>query len=189
MEIHAKLQKLIHELIEAKREYYRLAFDREPRMKLGAPCSPEQLARLAAILGKPLPPSYRAFLELHNGWDGFDGDTKLLAVEDHEQAWVKNRVKTLSSLLEEYADENPFKEGAMPVLLGEDERAFTVLDPRKVRKNGEMDFVTFDLMQEQDRFKDFISFLEDDLVVTQELIEDEKKGTPDEEDEEDEEED
>jgi hypothetical protein len=177
MEIHAKLQELIHELIGAKREYFRLAFDREPRFELGEPCSPQQIAKLAGILGKPLPPSYRAFLELHNGWNGFDGVTKLLAVEDHGQAWVRNRVESLSSLLQEYADENPFREGAIPILLGENEPAFTVLDPRKVRKNGEMDFVTFDLMQEQDRFKDFISFLQDDLAVTQELIEDEKKGT------------
>ncbi len=177
MEIHAKLQKLIYGLIEAKREYSRLAFDRERQFSLGEPCSPKQLAKLAGILGKPLPPSYRAFLELHNGWEGFDGVAKLLAVEDHGQDWVKNRVNSLSSLLQEYAEENPFKKEAIPVLLGEDERTFTVLDPSTVRKNGEMDFVTFDLTQEDARFKDFISFLEDDLALTQELIEDEKKGT------------
>ena len=183
METHAKLQKLIAELIEAKREYYRLAFDTESKQKLGPPCSPAQIAKLERILGKPVPPSYRAFLELHNGWEKFDGDTKLLAVEDHEQPWVKERLKTLRSLLKEYGDDDPFEHGAVPVQLGKDDRAFTLLDPRVTRKNGEMDVVQYDLTQEEDRFKDFVAFLKDDLEVTRELIDEEKNGVSDEDDE------
>ncbi len=185
-EMQARLQELISRLVKAKAEYTRLAFDKEECFQLGKPCSAAQLVKLADILGKPLPPSYAAFLELHNGWDRFDGLTKLLAVEDYEKTWVKSRVSELGSLLQKYGDENPFKEGAIPILLGENEPAFTVLDPRKVRKNGEMTFVSYDLTQELDRFKDFIAFLEDDLAVTQELIQEEKDGTIDDEFDEDE---
>ncbi len=184
MEIHSKIKTLIHELIKAKREYCRLVSDREPQFELGEPCTPKQLAMLENIIKKPLPPSYRAFLELHNGWDGFDGLTKLLSVEDQKEDWVISRVKTLSSLFGAYADEDPFKEGAIPVLIGRDEPVFTVLDPRKVRKNGEMKFVTYELTQEQDDFPDFIAFLEDDLAVTQELIKEEREGIVDADDEE-----
>jgi len=180
VEIHTKLQDLILELIKAKREYFRLAFDQELRFELGRPCTPEQVAKLSAVLGRPLPPSYRAFLELHNGWKGFDGPADILAVEDYDRTWVKNRLKTLSSLLTEYGDKNPFKVGAIPIVLGEDEPAFTVLDPNEVRKNGEMTFITYNLTQEQDRFKDFIAFLEDDLSVCLELIKEETEGVEDE---------
>src|SRR4051794_39748104 len=112
MNTHATLEKLIKELIGAKREYYRLAFDKEPSFRLGQPASTRQLAQLESRLGKPLPPSYAAFLELHNGWEKFDGLTNILAVEDYDKDWVKSRVKTLSSLLTEYGDDNPFAAGA-----------------------------------------------------------------------------
>ena len=46
MKKHADLQKLIHELVEVKREYTRLAFDEEDWMKLGEPATPKQIANL-----------------------------------------------------------------------------------------------------------------------------------------------
>lgn len=174
-----KLQELINKLVQAKREYEMLAFDEDESIVLGEPCSDEQIAKIESILGKALPPSYRAFLELHNGWDGFDGFgvNKLLSVEDHECDWVKKRVKSLREL---FLEDDPFKAGAIPILLGKDEQTFMILDPRKVREDGEMDFVTFDLIQEEKRFKNFAEFLQNDLEVTQELIEDEKNGMSDE---------
>ena len=184
------LETLIRELMEAKLEYDRLAFDEEQPHELGPPASPKQIAKLESLLGKSLPPSYRAFLELHNGWSGLDGGAKLLAVEDHGSKWVKERLGTFESGFEDAEDfedvevkENPFKIGAIPVLLGTDEYNFLVLDPRKVRKNGEMDFVMYYYLEEEDRFKDFTSYLRDHLDVMRRLIKEEKHGTPDEEEE------
>jgi hypothetical protein len=56
-----------------------------------------------------------------------------------------------------------------------------ILDPRKVRKDGEMDFVEYDLTEEQNRFKDFVSFLRSKLESTRRLIEKEKKGATEDE--------
>ncbi len=176
-----RLNKLIAELAEAKRELDRLTLDEENVPELGKPCSARQIATLEGILGKPLPPSYRSFLELHNGWKSFDGDAKLLAVEDHGSGWVKERVKGLGFLFQEFESEDPFKEGAIPVLLGKKERNFLVLDPRTVRPNGEMDFVSYDLTEEEDRYKSFTSFLQDALKLTRELVKDEKEGTAEDE--------
>ena len=180
MKKHADLKRLIHELAEAKREYSRLAFDEEDRMKLGEPASPKQIAKLERRLGRPLPPSYKACLELHNGCDNFDGGLNLLAVEDRDSDWVKEWLKMLSMAFKEVREENPFEEGAIPILLGEGERSFLTLDPRTVRPDGEMDFVEFDLAEEENRFKDFTSFLRHDLDMERQLIEKEKKGTADE---------
>jgi SMI1 / KNR4 family (SUKH-1) len=118
MKDQVDLQKLIHELAEAQREYDRLVSDEEDEHALGPPASPKQVAKLEDIVGKPLPPSYRAFLELHNGWDDFAGGAKLLSVEDHGRAWVKKRVKDLGDLFFENDSKNPFLNGAIPILLG-----------------------------------------------------------------------
>lgn len=185
MQNDTSLKTLIRDIMEAKLEYDRLAFDEERPHELGPPASPKQIAKLEGILGKSLPPSYRAFLELHNGWSHFDGGAKLLAVEDHGSKWVKERLQAFARGFEG-DEENPFESGAIPVLLGTNEHNFLVLDPSKVRNNGEMDFVMYDYTEEEDRFKDFTSYLRDYLDVKRRSIEEEKHGTPDEEEDEEE---
>ena len=185
MKEDTSIETLIREIMAAMREYDRLAFDKERPHELGPPAPPKQIAKLEGILGTSLPPSYRAFLELHNGWSHFDGGAKLLAVEDHGSKWVKERLLEFARGFEGVAV-NPFEIGAIPVLLGMNEHNFLVLDPRKVRKNGEMDFVMYDYTEEEDRFKDFTSYLRDDLDVRRRLIAEEKHGTPDEEEDEEE---
>lgn len=175
-----ELQQLIQDLAEAKREYDRLVFDEEDEHELGPPASAKQLAKLESIIGKFLPPSYRSFLELHNGWCDFAGGAKLLEIDDQGSAWVEKRLKELGELLFEENSKNPFLNGAIPILLGKDENSFLVLDPNKVQKNGEMDFVMYDYGIEERRFSDFTSFLRNDLKLMQRLIENEKHGISDE---------
>src|SRR5690606_21993979 len=45
---------------------------RTPRPKLRDPATAEQLAELTKAWGRPLPPSYEAFLKLSNGMEGAD---------------------------------------------------------------------------------------------------------------------
>jgi hypothetical protein len=176
MELRSEIKKLVDDYIEANREYSRLVFDQEYSFKLGKPCSPKQIAALEEILGKPLPPSYRAFLELHNGFEGFMGNQKLLAVEDQEADWVLAEVENIGDLFEENGGDNPFEKGAIPVELGKDAPIYLVLDPSKVRKDGEMDLVEYEYTNKQNKWKDFGSFLRSKLEALQGLIEDEKQG-------------
>jgi SMI1 / KNR4 family (SUKH-1) len=182
MEKPPPLPQLIEELAEALRTYDRLAFDEEYEHKLGKPSSPTQIATLEKGLGKPLPPSYKAFLDLHNGWSDFAGDAKLLAVEDHGSEWVKERLLDLDELFDEFGGENPFNEGAIPVMLGEDSQQTLLVDPRTVREDGEMDFVALDIIEEERRFKDFTSFLQHKLNLLKQLIDKQKEGVVEEED-------
>lgn len=174
-----QLAKLLDELSAMKRELDRLVFDEEYPHELGQPCSPQQIAALEATVGRPLPPSYRAFMELHNGWSDFAGGAKLLAVEDHRAVWVAERVKSLGFLFQEFEPRDAFKHGAIPILLGKKDQSFMVLDPSTVRPDGEMDFISFHLTQEEHRFDSFFSFLLHDADLTRRLIEQEKKGTRD----------
>lgn len=163
------LEQLINELEEAKRKYAELAQDEDRPNKLGPPAGPAQLAALEKRLGRALPPSYRAFLELHNGWAEFSGNSKLLAVEDHGEAWVSERIAYWDQLFED-DDVNPFKRGCLPVLFGEDENHFLVLDPSTVRDDGEMDFIDFDYTEDFERYRTFTDFLREDLEITRRLI-------------------
>jgi hypothetical protein len=180
MELRSEVKKLVDDFVEASREYHLLRFDDEYSFRLGKPCSPKQIAALEKTIGKPLPPSYRAFLELHNGFDGFIGSRNLLAVEDQGDGWVEFELKKLGARFDEFGDINPFKQGAIPVELGEDDPVYLVLDPRKVRKNGEMDFVQYEYSKEENRYDSFVSYLQSELASVRRLIEKEKKGTADE---------
>lgn len=186
MESRPDLDRLIRALVDAMREYDRLAFDEEEPHEPEPPATPGQIARLERILGRPLPPSYRAFLERHNGWADFQGGARLLSVEDHQRPWVAERIRDISDLFFEDAADNPFRNGMLPVLLGEDENNYLVLDPSTVRADGEMDFVMYDYGEEEERFETFTTFLEDTLDVIEALIEDEKEGLDEEEDEDEE---
>lgn len=179
------VRKLVETLIEAKREYSLLLDDEEEEQHVGEPASARQLAALEKKLGKPLPPSYRAFLELHDGWADFDGDGAILSTEDQSKPWVKKRVASLGEQFEEWGGDDPFKAGALPVMIGKTIHNYLVLDPSKTRPTGEMDFVLFDLAEEEQRFKDFTSYLKWDLKLTKKLIKEEKEGVDDEEGEED----
>jgi hypothetical protein len=171
------LDSLVRELQDAKREYDRLAFDEERSRTLGPPAGAVQLATLERRLGHALPPSYRAFLELHNGWDEFSGGSKLLAADDHGREWVSERIAYWDALFEDDSV-NPFKHGCLPVLFGEDENHFVVIDPRTVRSDGEMDFIDYDYTVEFARYPTFTHFLAHDLDVTRELIARQVDGVP-----------
>lgn len=181
MELQAEVKKLIDAFIEAKREYLRLRFDIAFTPQLGKPCTPQQIAALEEILGSDLPPSYRAFLELHNGFEGFLGNQNLLAVEDQEADWVLAELENIGDLFEEDGGDNPFEKGAIPVELGKEAPIYLVLDPSKVRKDGEMDFVEYEHTEKQNKWKDFVSFLRSKLEVMESLVEDQKKGVAEDE--------
>jgi hypothetical protein len=182
MNTQVEIINLIKKLAEAQIEYDRLVFDEEEEHKLGSPASQKQIDKLENILKKPLPPSYCAFLELHNGWSDFDGGAKLLSTEDQEDVWVKERIKNIGELFFEGDSKNPFLNGCIPILLGKEEHNYLVLDPNTVRKDGEMDFIMYDYGQVEECFKNFISFLQDSLKIKQELIEEEKLGINNEDD-------
>jgi hypothetical protein len=172
-----ELENLINAIREAQREYDRLVFDEVLSHELGPPADPRQIERLEEALGVALPRSYRAFLELHDGWSDFAGGAKLLSVQDHASEWVRQRIEDWGELVDKAHD--PFASGAVPVLLGTDESSFLVLDPSSRRADGEMDLVLYDYMQEERRFPNFPSYLEYRLAILRALIERETEGLPD----------
>ncbi|MEZ5510142.1 MAG: SMI1/KNR4 family protein [Gammaproteobacteria bacterium] len=181
MEIREQLQTLIHALIAAKNTYDQLVFDEQYPVELGPPATPEQIAALEQLLGKALPDSYRAFLQLHNGWSDFEGDGKLLGTDDHAAEWVQEKIQYWNDLWDMDSD-NPFEHGAMPVMLGEGLNHFLVLDPRRVNQQGQPLFVLYDYMHEEKSYEDFTGYLQNRLSILRRLIDRETNGIPEESD-------
>lgn len=170
----ARLRKLIPELQAALAESKRLMFGEEVKHELGPRCSAAQLKALEKRFGGTIPPSYRAFLELHNGWENLAGDAKILAVEDHRSKWVKKRLDWLSVLFYDHGVD-PIEKGATPLLLGPDARQFVLFDPAVRHKDGELELVDYDLVREVRRFPDLVKYLEHKLRVLQAVIKAETK--------------
>jgi|GEM_PF-4304370 len=163
-----ELRLIVDELVAALRRYDKLRFDELQSRELGPPATPDQVARLSHVLRFVLPPSWRAFLSIHNGWQNFRGTAKILSTEDYGLPWVNQRVKDWEDLLD--GQVNPFGDGRQPVLLGTDESSFLVVDPTTVRADGEMSFIMYDYLQEERRFPDFASYLRHHLSIMRALI-------------------
>jgi len=169
-DLRLEIRKLIDEIVRLQGEYWQREYEGPAPTELGAPATAEQLATLEEMLGRTLPPSYRAFLELHNGWAGFDGDGKILAVEDQGTDWVKEVIGNMDMVFAEDHRKSPFQRGALPLMLGESIRNYAVLDLGNPRASGELDIVTYDLQEEERRFEDFVAFLEHDLGVLRAMV-------------------
>jgi len=176
MSENSPMAKLICQIAEALRDYDRLAFDEEYEHKLGEPCKKTQIDILEGKLGRPLSPGYKLFLELHNGWENFAGDAKLLSVEEQDSELVAERLLDMEELFPEFDQENPFQNGALPIMLGEDSNQVLYIDPTSVRPDGEMDFVLLDITTEEHRFPDFTSFLAYKLNLLNKMIQNENYG-------------
>ncbi|SAL83434.1 SMI1 / KNR4 family protein [Caballeronia terrestris] len=177
----SEIRTLIDAIGRAQQRYESLAFDEEHPHALGAPASNEAIRSLEARLGSLLPRDYRVFLRLHNGWQNFHADGKLLAVEDQDSEWVKKKIKFWSDLWNS-EDPNPFTRGAVPIMLGESLHHFLVLDPTRVGPDGGAHIVEYDSMYEQKVYDSFTEYLRNELNVLKGLIERELHGMPDEDD-------
>jgi len=139
----------------------------------GEPATAAEIAELDRRLGA-LPPSYRAFVELHNGRAGFDGEARILSSEDYGEDWVGERIADLGAVAEDAGAPNPFK-GGQPIMLGAGEQNFVLMAPAGA-PSAERELVSYDLQEEIRLFPDFGAFLEHEVGLMRELIQRERQG-------------
>jgi hypothetical protein len=179
MDTKSEITRLIAELLELRSEDWRLRYDEPIVEELGPPCSRGDLSVLERQLGAPLPPTYRAFLEIHDGWGLFQGEAKLLAVKDQHETWVKEALNNLSDLFDEFGEENPVKAGAFVAMLGQGSNWSLFLDPHKVDSRGEMEASLFDWTRLENRFADFGAYLANEVEQMREVVRSLKEGVAD----------
>ena len=143
MNWHTRLRALIDELLALALEVSRLGrygiIEPQPR----APIRPHVLQAYEQRCGIPMPPSYRALLELSNGYDGllFGGD--LLAVEDVTpggSAW--ERISEWKLETAKYGGGRVL-DGIMVAYMAQPNN-WAFLDPNTAQPSGEMALVSWD---------------------------------------------
>lgn len=130
---------------------------------LGAPASASEVDELEMFLRRRLPPSYRAFLSLYNGWHGVPGcgGADLLGAAGHRDPHVQNTLRWKSDMFNEFEASNPIEAGAIPLAIGDDRNMILLEGP--ARADGEMDVVKYYLTGEEGRFSDLLAYFQDAL--------------------------
>jgi predicted DNA-binding WGR domain protein len=125
----------------------------DARPKRRKPATTQQIATLERSWKRPLPPSYRAFLEVTNGIAG-DVAHRLVGTED--QKWAARQVDDITEYWERF-DPKAMIPVAVP-LAGDGTLNFAAFDATK--KGAELPVVDWDTEREHARYKSFEAFLE-----------------------------
>lgn len=98
--------------------------------KAREPASPAQIAAYEEHVGIALPPTYRAFLELHNGYEGLSFPGSMLSTEDTLPggAWF-DRIRKWKERSRKYGDENAAN-GIVIANMGQNNR-WVYMDPSR----------------------------------------------------------
>ncbi len=175
-EMNDRVERAVEQFRKLNQEWRLLKYDEDHTQMLGVPCNEKQLAQVAKKVGCALPPSYVAFLRLHNGWTDFAaGGAMLLPAEEYDQDWFGKRMSDLRGHLREFFDEKTLDKAAI-IMLGERDHEFAFFDKTTRRADGEMDLVNFSTLDgEIGRYPDFVTFLESKAKIVAEIVAEEKE--------------
>ena len=161
MTLEAEMSVLAQRLADKTREEN--VDNPEYQPELRPPATAAQIRALEDRLGFALPPSYKAFLEAHDGMTHFQGTHLLFGSEDHQSTWAKEQER----FFRENDATGPFDAGAVPVVMAEAETGifnFWAFDPHSRGPDGELEVVDWDNGEELDRYPSFKAFIEAELA-------------------------
>ncbi len=138
--LQRRMRDVVDRLAAAQREQALRKGWRPPALRPHAPAKPEDLGRLEAHWELPLPPSYRAFLELHDGYEGLALGGDLFAVADVLPGgrWDEP-VRKWKRLSADYGDGSVL-DGYF-IANSEQPNVWTFLDPNRPVQKGELTVV------------------------------------------------
>ena len=120
------------------------------------PATEDEISELEELVGKQLPPSYRCFLQIHNGWKMIDGSPDFFSVMEVLKYNSSKAFEELKNNALERGDEYVLD----CVVIGAQENGPDVylLNPHKVSGSGEWELIEYE-KADQERYKDFLTFL------------------------------
>lgn len=131
--------------------------DNDETQSLGAPAAEDSIAELEAIIQMELPSSYRAFLQLHDGWRVIDGSQSFFSVQEL-LAWRKRKDPSRwMSIARTHGD--TFVESCLVIGASGDMPDKYLLNPKEV-KDGEWGFIDYG-KEGHVKFDSFLLFLID----------------------------
>lgn len=143
--------------------------------RYAGPASESEIAQLEAALGRPLPPSYRSFLLLQNGFPEIDGETDVLsaaAVQSLAFGPAKALLEGLASTLGKSSIERC-------LIFGRSENPISLLlfDPAEVNESGEWRVLEYDEQEDLHGIHgSFLEFLVATTADTREAAEEASEG-------------
>lgn len=165
-----EMKTMLEAILEAQQENARVRAQQRPVAQLAKPASPPELARLEAHLarlGLKLPPSFRQFLSITNGIDGFMQDDSLSMrstgdIEERFHGKVAGHIADKSA----WADFAPL---CNFVVASGATSAFVAFDP-DTEEGGEMDVVMVTEDGGRVEFGSFEEFLEEQLTYQTDVL-------------------
>jgi cell wall assembly regulator SMI1 len=169
-ELQARIEKAVSEGRKSRSAYY-AEIALEDEQQFGDPATEDQLSELEARLHRPLPPSYRMFLSLHNGWRMASGAIDLLTVREMLSGPREASIHKWQSQARAVGDSL----AADSLVIGYSEISSTkfLLDPTRIDAEGEWTVVGYDKMEEW-TCPSFLTWLEESAREFQELFEEER---------------
>lgn len=170
--IERKIKTVVEELRDAMQALNLRDFDEDSPQELRPGASDADLLKVSALLGGPVPPTYAAFLRLHNGWLKYSGAAQLLPAGEQGATWVCERVSSMKMILEDNED-GEVLENAIVIMLGPNEANFVVMKTDERSEDDELQVIHWDLEEgEFGTFDSFLEFLEDELETAQADLDD-----------------
>lgn len=165
------LEHWIYEVFKLNQEYYSL-IQADIEQKLNPPAQEAEISAFENWIGISLPPSYRMFLSLHNGWQCFEGGTHLISLDQQRRGEYAEWIKKLKS--------SAWEEGSAVLITGIfigvqlNEVGGYILDISKTDDRSEMEIINQEY-DEVDRYSDFVDFLQKTAEDLEGLINEEKE--------------
>lgn len=167
-----RMEALIQRLYRVRQQYYDL-IEAGVEQVLGSPADPARLDALEAELGQELPPSYRLFLTLHDGWAHWEGDIHMLSVEQMRGGEYGEWVRRWKEECAARGDDIVARGHVMACQLHADTGLVAQLHERDAR--GEAEIVNWD-RSPIGRYRDFWELLADDVEEWESLVAEEREG-------------
>ena len=161
-----EIEELIAANLAAKAEYERLVDDELVDRGSPSGVSEAELVACEEVLGQRLPESYRQFLQVRDGLQYFDGDSHLLSLAALMQGWVREECAMKAELFAEFEDDNPFRHGALPVVIGEDSNAMLLWE----RGDGGV-FVEYDIVERIEEYASLFDYIREDTRIVGKMVE------------------
>lgn len=160
------MRRLLDRLQELRAETYRVIGYDDPSMPR-PPATDLEITAAETNLGVSFPPSYRAFLSIHNGWEHWSGDVALLSTREmlsnpyafriakwRDGEWMQGNVLALEGLVIGFS-----------LYVGEQ----IIIDPAPQPDSLERDIVLWDF-EEIERYPNFYQYLESRRKIWEEEI-------------------
>lgn len=144
----------------ARSKFY-LSMDLEDEQTLGPPASEQRIRLLEERLSLPLPPSYRAFLSLHDGWRMVAAETDLLSIDEMLAGPYAEKVRRWQEQAAKWGDEP----GGSGLVIGFSmiSQSRIILDPARADATGEWMLVE-KYKDEEVEYRSFVEWLEKSAV-------------------------